>query len=72
MHEAALREVSEEVAVSLDVITVDDIHHDDHGGWSYVTVIATVAAAEWVKRGLQKSPPPENVERGFARGVVGR
>lgn len=44
-EEAALREVSEEVALSLDVVAVDAIHHDDHGGWSYWTVKATVTEA---------------------------
>jgi 8-oxo-dGTP diphosphatase len=40
-EQAALREVSEEVEVSLDVLAVDRVHHDDHGGWSYWTVIAS-------------------------------
>jgi ADP-ribose pyrophosphatase YjhB (NUDIX family) len=44
-EQAALREVSEEVAVSLDVVTIDSVHHDDHGGWSYWTVKATVDEA---------------------------
>jgi ADP-ribose pyrophosphatase YjhB (NUDIX family) len=40
-EQAALREVGEEVAVSLDGVAIDGIHHDDHGGWSYWTVIAS-------------------------------
>jgi 8-oxo-dGTP diphosphatase len=40
-EQAALREVAEEVEVSLDVVAVDRVHHDDHGGWSYWTVIAS-------------------------------
>jgi 8-oxo-dGTP diphosphatase len=40
-EQAALREVGEEVALILDVVAVDRIHHDDHGGWSYWTVIAS-------------------------------
>lgn len=43
-EQAALREVGEEVAVSLEVVTVDSVHHDDHGGWSYWTVKARVDA----------------------------
>jgi 8-oxo-dGTP diphosphatase len=42
-EQAALREVSEEVEVSLDVLAVDRVHHDDHGGWSYWTVIASTS-----------------------------
>jgi ADP-ribose pyrophosphatase YjhB (NUDIX family) len=40
-EQAALREVGEEVALRLDGLEVDSVHHDDHGGWSYWTVIAT-------------------------------
>jgi ADP-ribose pyrophosphatase YjhB (NUDIX family) len=42
-EEAALRELAEEVEMAIDGVTVDRIHDDDHGGWSYWTVIATVA-----------------------------
>lgn len=42
-EEAALRELGEEVEMAIDGVTVERIHHDDHGGWSYWTVIATVA-----------------------------
>jgi ADP-ribose pyrophosphatase YjhB (NUDIX family) len=44
-EQAALREVGEEVAVSLDVVTIECVHHDDHGGWSYWTVIAAAREA---------------------------
>jgi ADP-ribose pyrophosphatase YjhB (NUDIX family) len=44
-EQAALREVSEEVAVSLELVRIDSVHHDDHGGWSYWTVKATVTEA---------------------------
>ena len=44
-EQAALREVSEEVRVSLDVVSIEGVHHDDHGGWSYWTVIAAVDEA---------------------------
>jgi 8-oxo-dGTP diphosphatase len=40
-EEAALREVGEEVTVTLGVLAIDRIHHDDHGGWSYWTVLAS-------------------------------
>jgi 8-oxo-dGTP diphosphatase len=44
-EQAALREVGEEVDVTLDVVAVDRVHLDDHGGWSYWTVLASVAQA---------------------------
>jgi 8-oxo-dGTP diphosphatase len=40
-EQAALREVGEEVALTLDLTAIDRIHHDDHGGWSYWTIIAS-------------------------------
>lgn len=43
-EQAALRELGEEVTMTLDDVTVDRVHHDDHGGWSYWTVIASVPA----------------------------
>jgi ADP-ribose pyrophosphatase YjhB (NUDIX family) len=42
-EQAALREVDEEVRVSLDGVEIEGMHHDDHGGWSYWTVMATIA-----------------------------
>jgi 8-oxo-dGTP pyrophosphatase MutT (NUDIX family) len=42
-EEAALRELGEEVEMTLDGSNVERVHHDDHGGWSYWTVIASVA-----------------------------
>jgi 8-oxo-dGTP pyrophosphatase MutT (NUDIX family) len=40
----ALREFAEEIGVDLDQhgLTVDGIHQDDHGGWSYWTVVVEV------------------------------
>jgi 8-oxo-dGTP diphosphatase len=35
----ALREFAEEVGVTLDGFSVVSVHEDDHGGWSYWTVI---------------------------------
>ena len=42
-EQAALRELGEEVEMKLEGVTVERIHDDDHGGWTYWTVIATVA-----------------------------
>ncbi|HTW21699.1 MAG TPA: NUDIX hydrolase [Mycobacteriales bacterium] len=44
-EQAALRELGEEVAVTLGTLTVDRIHDDDHGGWTYWTVLATTTSA---------------------------
>ena len=44
-EQAALRDVGEEVSVTLDGLTIERIHDDDHGGWIYWTVIATAAQA---------------------------
>ncbi|HVW30898.1 MAG TPA: NUDIX hydrolase [Acidimicrobiia bacterium] len=38
----ALREFAEEVGVILTGFTVAAVHEDDHGGWSYTTVIVDV------------------------------
>ena len=40
----ALREFAEEVGVDLADFTVVAVHEDDHGGWSYWTVIVDVPA----------------------------
>ena len=42
--DGALREFSEEVGVVLDdcALQVVDIHEDDHGGWSYWTIVLEV------------------------------
>ena len=40
----ALREFAEEVGVDLADFSVATIHEDDHGGWSYWTVIVDVPA----------------------------
>jgi ADP-ribose pyrophosphatase YjhB (NUDIX family) len=42
-EQAALRELAEEVEMAIEGVAVERIHHDDHGGWSYWTVIATIA-----------------------------
>jgi 8-oxo-dGTP pyrophosphatase MutT (NUDIX family) len=39
-EQAALREAVEEAGVEVDLLLVSGSHVDDHGGWTYVTVIA--------------------------------
>ena len=39
-EQAALREAAEEVAVDLADLRLVACHLEDHGGWSYVTVVA--------------------------------
>lgn len=41
---AALREAAEECAIPADSVSVRGILRDDHGGWSYQTVLATAPA----------------------------
>jgi 8-oxo-dGTP diphosphatase len=40
--EGALREFAEEIGAVLGDFTVVDLHEDDHGGWSYWTVVIEV------------------------------
>jgi len=42
-EEAALREAAEEVGVEIALVHVVSSYADDHGGWTYVTVIASCA-----------------------------
>jgi 8-oxo-dGTP pyrophosphatase MutT (NUDIX family) len=39
----ALREFVEEIGVTIDGFDVVTVHEDDHGGWSYWTVVVDVA-----------------------------
>ena len=43
--QGALREAAEEGAVDRDEVRVDGRYDDDHGGWSYVTILATASDA---------------------------
>ncbi len=43
-REAALREFSEEIGTVLEDFTIVAEHEDDHGGWSYWTVVVDVPA----------------------------
>ncbi len=62
-EQAARREIGEEVDVDLSEVTIDGLHTDDHGGWTYWTVLATAphlvpadgqsretAEVRWVRR----------------------
>ena len=63
-HEAALREAAEETGIVADWVQLVDELVDDHGGWSYVTVVAEAPhllavrlnaeseALRWVREGL--------------------
>jgi 8-oxo-dGTP diphosphatase len=61
---AALREAAEEGGLAADAVRVNGRYDDDHGGWSYATVVATTGrtatamptspesiAVEWVPEG---------------------
>jgi 8-oxo-dGTP pyrophosphatase MutT (NUDIX family) len=43
--EGALREFREEIGIELAEFAVGEIHEDDHGGWSYWTVMLDVPQA---------------------------
>lgn len=43
-EEAALRETDEEVVLPLTGVSVQRVYSDDHGGWTYWTVVASMAA----------------------------
>jgi ADP-ribose pyrophosphatase YjhB (NUDIX family) len=40
--EGALREFGEEIGVVPSSFTVAEVHEDDHGGWSYWTIVVDV------------------------------
>ncbi len=40
--QGALREFGEEVGTLPSAFTVADVHQDDHGGWSYWTIVVDV------------------------------
>ena len=41
--EGALREFAEEIGVHLSDFEVAEVHEDDHGGWSYWTIVLHVS-----------------------------
>jgi 8-oxo-dGTP diphosphatase len=74
--QAALREASEETGLDPAAVAVRDAWLDDHGGWSYTTVVATAGAllavhaedrestaVEWVPLGEVEDRP---LHPGFA------
>lgn len=40
--DGALREFAEEIGTTIDRFEVVEMHEDDHGGWSYTTVVVDV------------------------------
>lgn len=40
VEQAALREAVEETGVNVSLVVVESVWCDDHGGWSYTTVVA--------------------------------
>lgn len=59
---AALREAGEEATIDLSGIQVTGAHYDDHGGWSYTTVLASSGSLLAVR--------PANAESVALRWVV--
>ncbi len=53
---AACREAVEEAGLDVSRLRVRQVHVDDHGGWSYQTVVADAAAP------LATTPNPESIE----------
>jgi 8-oxo-dGTP diphosphatase len=47
--DAALRETAEESTLDTSTVTVHGVMHEDHGGWSYDTVVGTVPSLSEVK-----------------------
>jgi 8-oxo-dGTP diphosphatase len=43
-EQAALREAVEEAGIAVDLLLLGNTYTDDHGGWSYVTVLADATA----------------------------
>jgi 8-oxo-dGTP diphosphatase len=58
--ETALREAAEEGEIAPDAVTVRATYVDDHGGWSYTTVLAEVSAT--TPRPLAMRPRAESIE----------
>jgi 8-oxo-dGTP diphosphatase len=64
--EAALREFREEIGLALPPELVTQVHEDDHGGWSYWTVVLDVdepfpppATTNWETAGVRWARPDE-------------
>jgi 8-oxo-dGTP pyrophosphatase MutT (NUDIX family) len=48
-EQAAMRETDEEVELTLDGVRVERVHADDHGGWTYWTVVADLPTPAFVR-----------------------
>lgn len=44
-EQAALRETAEEASLPLSGVVIERVHVDDHGGWTYWTVLASLPEA---------------------------
>ena len=67
--EGALREFAEEIGHVIDAYEVSEIHEDDHGGWTYTTVVVDVpqrfdppAALSWETAEARWVPASQLVE----------
>lgn len=58
---AACREAVEEAGLDVSRLRVRQVHVDDHGGWSYQTVVAQATAP------LATTPNPESIELRWQR-----
>ena len=58
--ETALREAAEEGEIASDGVTVRGTYVDDHGGWTYTTVLAETAETPGVT--LHMQPQAESIE----------
>jgi 8-oxo-dGTP diphosphatase len=65
---AALREAYEECGVRADLVTVRGIVDDDHGGWSYQTVLAQAAAPFAVQADYDETEDVAWVDRDLVTG----
>lgn len=48
-EQAARRETVEETGIDVSGVGVVDVHVDDHGSWSYTTLVATIPARRAVR-----------------------
>ena len=67
--EGALREFAEEIGHVIDAYEVSEIHEDDHGGWTYTTLVVDVpqrfdppAALSWETAEARWVPASQLVE----------
>lgn len=70
-REAALREASEEAGLAPEAVVVDGESLDDHGGWSYVTVHASLAGGAGEPPALEPADAESTELRWTALDQVG-